>query len=676
MNSYIIDMMYKLITSYHVGEIYNKGLLICQEYSNNVLNNIDEKKNSIFLNDVKFINYLVKELIDLSTDDNKKVNIDKNDILSIIESSETYKSYKPDILPYLSEDKLSESKFKKYFEKLYAENYKFYIKDNISKLEQLINIYENEKFDNAGELVSVFKDTITTIYSQDIIAKSVETDSDITLGDLELKVEDNESIKNYINDIVNQSRIPSGIPIFDKYFLKGGFRSKRLYMFGAQPGVGKSLILINFIKHAAFNSRALNIKDLVSNQVGFEHEAKPFTEINNQIFFYFSLENFESETLSRLISLTTYTSLTDIEDLLYVYKKIIDLKCLNNKEIIKSIEEGYFDKILIDKNLTKELEEDINNIIEYKFASYLEHCYKLMKDKLNLDEIDINKLDQFVDKKYLLNYKYKKTDLKLWLKIFQGIFKIYRSFMERLETIKVNGNIIKIKYMEPGITNMNDLLMYIDNVRLQYPDKKVGAVYVDYLDLMTSVEKTDMYRIELGNIANDLKKLAKTLSCPVITVTQVNSKGYEDDVNPGLASVTESKKKVEHSDFYASITVNTTNNNLLYSDLESKSSEIPLKFWTIYINKHRNGPTGFFEGAVYYPHMKYYEFTPKNFDLSDSSQVSRLSKVISDGVKISIPSIKQWKILKENSNPEISFINKNKDAKDINNIFGKNKKRR
>jgi replicative DNA helicase len=676
LNSYIIDMIYKMLTSYNIGDLYNKGLLICQEYSNNVLNNIDDKKNSIFINEIKFINYLTKELIDLSVEDTKRVNITKNDILEIIESSETYKSYKPDILPYFEEETLSESKFKKYFEKIYAENYKFYIKENIDKLEQLVDIYKNEKFNNAGELVDVFKNTITTIYSQDIIAKSVETDSDITLGDLSLRVEDNESIKNYINDIVNQIRIPSGIPIFDKYFLKGGFRSKRLYIFGAQPGVGKSLILINFIKHAAFNSNALNIKDLVSNQVGFEKELKPFPEVSNKIFFYFSLENFESETLSRLISLTTYTSLNDIEDLLYVYKKIIDLSIMN-KEIMQLIEDGLFEKILIDKNLSEKLKEDINTILEYKFVSYLENCYNLMKDKLNLDEMDINKLDQFVDKEFLLNYKYKNTDLKLWLKLFQGIFKIYRSFMDRLETIKINGNIIKIKYMEPGITNMNDLLMYIDNVRLQYPDKSVGAVYVDYLDLMTSVEKTDLYRIELGNIANDLKKLAKTLFCPVITVTQVNSKGYEDDVNPGLASVTESKKKVEHSDFYASITINSTNNNLLYSNLENKSLEIPLKFWTIYVNKHRNGPTGSFEGAVYYPHMKYYEFNPKNFNLEDPTQVSRLSKVISDGIKITIPSIKQWKILEKNNNPEISFDNNNKESKDnYNNPFGKNKKSR
>lgn len=677
MNSYIIDIIYKILTSYNIGDIYTKGLLICEEYSNNVLYNIDDKKNSIFINDMKFINYLVKEILYLSMEDNKRVNIDEQDILAIIESSETYKSYKPDILPYFNEEPLTKAKFKKYFERVYAENYKFYINGNIDKLESLIDIYKNEKFNNAGELVNVFKDTITSIYSQDIIAKSIETDSDITLGDLELKVEENQSIKNYINEIVNQTRIPSGIPIFDDYLLKGGFRSKRLYMFGAQPGTGKSLLLINFIKHAAFNSRALNIKDMISNNVGFERETKPFSEVNDKLFFYFSLENFESETLSRLISLTTYTSLSDIEDLLYVYKKISDLGIMDNKETMKLIEDGIFERILVNTKLTENLKDDIENMIEYKFVSYLESSYRLIKDKLNLDEMDINKLDQFINKEFLLKYKYKKTDLKLWLKIFQGIFKVYKSFMERLETIKVNGNIIKIKYMEPGATNMNDLLMYIDDIKLKYPNKSVGAVYVDYLDLMSSVDKTDMYRIELGNIANDLKKLSKKLFCPVITVTQVNGKGYEEDGNPGLASVTESKKKVEHADFYASITINNTNNNLLYADMDTKNSEIPLKFWTIYINKQRNGPTGVFEGAVYYPHMKYYEFNPKAFNLEDAGQVSRLSKAIADGVKTTIPSMKQWKIPEEINDATISFEKNNKEKKDNNdNPFGKNKKRR
>ena len=109
------------------------------------------------------------------------------------------------------------------------------------------------------------------------------------------------------------------------------------------------------------------------------------------------------------------------------------------------------------------------------------------------------------------------------------------------------GKEIHLKYFPPYSTSVNDIMIYIDELSMK-TGKKPKIVFIDYLDLMTSVNKTEMYRIELGFITMEQKTIAIKYNVPVITATQLNSAGY-NNAAPTLEAITESKKKVEHADY-------------------------------------------------------------------------------------------------------------------------------
>ncbi len=50
----------------------------------------------------------------------------------------------------------------------------------------------------------------------------------------------------------------------------------------------------------------------------------------------------------------------------------------------------------------------------------------------------------------------------------------------------------------------------------------VGAVFVDYLQIAKAGKNTESRHLELGAIAKDLKRMAKSLDCPVVALSQLN----------------------------------------------------------------------------------------------------------------------------------------------------------
>ena len=149
---------------------------------------------------------------------------------------------------------------------------------------------------------------------------------------------------------------------------------------------------------------------------------------------------------------------------------------------------------------------------------------------------------------------------------------------------EINNSILVMAYFPPTITSVADLLVYIDEIKNRYKDEGiVKGVYIDYLDLLMAGQKFDLHRLEMGQITIDLKVLAVRLQIPVVTVTQVNRSGYDHKENISLVHMSESIKKVEHSDFVA----------MIRSFLEAEENA---KFLTkegklqISIGKNRSGP--------------------------------------------------------------------------------------
>jgi replicative DNA helicase len=126
---------------------------------------------------------------------------------------------------------------------------------------------------------------------------------------------------------------------------------------------------------------------------------------------------------------------------------------------------------------------------------------------------------------------------------------------QRLKDWQLEHNaIICASYFPPTLTAVSDLVAFSDRMVSKYEGKAVlRGTFTDYLDLLKAGRVFDLHRLEMGQITIDMKVAAVTQSVPWITVTQLNRGAYDPKENLSLSNMSESIKKVEHSDFVATI---------------------------------------------------------------------------------------------------------------------------
>lgn len=79
--------------------------------------------------------------------------------------------------------------------------------------------------------------------------------------------------------------------------------------------------------------------------------------------------------------------------------------------------------------------------------------------------------------------------------------------------------------------------------------KRIRAVIVDYLQLLRPAERRERRDLEVGDIAQALKELAKELKCPVVALAQVNRGSVNrSDRRPMMSDIAESGKIEAHAD--------------------------------------------------------------------------------------------------------------------------------
>ncbi len=122
-----------------------------------------------------------------------------------------------------------------------------------------------------------------------------------------------------------------------------------------------------------------------------------------------------------------------------------------------------------------------------------------------------------------------------------------------MESLKANNSTIIMKYFPAMTISSVDLMAVVDEVQTEYGVGSIAGLYIDYLDLLKTDLKYDIYRLELGHITLGLKTLAVQYNIPIITATQLSRKvyGIQESRELNLDQMSESIKKVEHADFVA-----------------------------------------------------------------------------------------------------------------------------
>lgn len=141
------------------------------------------------------------------------------------------------------------------------------------------------------------------------------------------------------------------------------------------------------------------------------------------------------------------------------------------------------------------------------------------------------------------------------------------------ELMKNNATII-MKYFPPMTISTVDLMGVLDDAIEEYGKKSICGIFVDYIDLLKSDTKYDLYRLELGHITLSLKTLAVQYAIPVITATQLGRAAYrvKEASELNLDQTSESIKKVEHADFVCLLAKDPVRDDIVHAKVGKNRS--------------------------------------------------------------------------------------------------------
>tara|TARA_R100000322_G_scaffold156214_1_gene115652 strand:+ start:906 stop:2255 length:1350 start_codon:yes stop_codon:yes gene_type:complete len=118
------------------------------------------------------------------------------------------------------------------------------------------------------------------------------------------------------------------------------------------------------------------------------------------------------------------------------------------------------------------------------------------------------------------------------------------------ETVKdIKGNLV-IKYYPTKTAAISTIFSHVERYKML--GKQPDMVIVDYADLLRGSGGTKEYRLELGNIYEELRGLAGQLEVPVWTASQANRSALQENVIQA-DKIAESYSKIMTADFVMSL---------------------------------------------------------------------------------------------------------------------------
>lgn len=145
---------------------------------------------------------------------------------------------------------------------------------------------------------------------------------------------------------------------------------------------------------------------------------------------------------------------------------------------------------------------------------------------------------------------------------------------EIITKLKKNNSTIIMKYFPAMSISVVDIMGVLDDVIDEYGRESIQGLYVDYLDLLKTDTKYDIYRMELGHITLSLKTLAVEYNVPVITASQLGRTAYRisEATKLNVDQMSESIKKVEHADFVALLAKDGADDSIVHGKVGKNRS--------------------------------------------------------------------------------------------------------
>lgn len=121
--------------------------------------------------------------------------------------------------------------------------------------------------------------------------------------------------------------------------------------------------------------------------------------------------------------------------------------------------------------------------------------------------------------------------------------------------------------------------------RIKQQQGDLGVVIVDYLQLMSSRQRSENRQVEVAEMSRGLKILARELSCPVIALSQL-SRNLESrtDKRPMMSDLRESGSLEQDAD----VVLFLFRPEMYETEVTTQNAGIV----EVIVSKHRNGPTG------------------------------------------------------------------------------------
>ena len=139
-------------------------------------------------------------------------------------------------------------------------------------------------------------------------------------------------------------------------------------------------------------------------------------------------------------------------------------------------------------------------------------------------------------------------------------------------------------------------------------DKKIDILIIDYMQLITGLDKSESRQQEISMISRSLKALAKELDIPVIALSQL-SRAPEARTNhrPIMSDLRESGAIEQDADIVL----------FVYRKFVYSRSEEDKGIGELIISKHRNGPTGSIEVAFIDSYARFENLTQYDEEMLD-----------------------------------------------------------